>query len=279
MGYNAVTPGYLKTMHISLLRGREIQDSDSQNSQRVAIIDESMADGYWHGEEPIGRSFSTTDDPSHPMEVVGIARNAVQFDIFVPDAPFFYVPLFQQYSPNVTLQARSTAAPQLMLRELTGLVHSLEPSMPVSDVQPMTTALDTLNGFLLFQFAAVLAASLGILGLILAVVGVYGVISYAASQRTHEIGIRLALGARPMQILKMTFQQGLIIVGGGVLAGVFAATAMARLVSNLLFGVPPGDPLTYVTASALLAIVALFGCYIPARRAMRVDPVVALRYE
>jgi putative ABC transport system permease protein len=131
----------------------------------------------------------------------------------------------------------------------------------------------------MFQFAAALAASLGILGLILAVVGVYGVISYAASQRTHEIGIRLALGAQPMQILKMIFRQGLIIVGAGVLFGALAAFAMARLVGNLLFGVPPSDLVTYVTASALLAIVALFACYIPARRAMKVDPMIALRYE
>lgn len=151
--------------------------------------------------------------------------------------------------------------------------------MPVYDVQSMTTALDTLNGFLTFRFAAALAASLGILGLILAVIGVYGVISYAASQRTHEIGIRLALGAQPGQILKMISRQGFIIVGAGALAGVLAAAAMARLIGNLLFGVPPGDPLTYVTASVLLAIVALLACYVPARRAMKVDPMVALRYE
>jgi ABC-type antimicrobial peptide transport system permease subunit len=142
----------------------------------------------------------------------------------------------------------------------------------------MTTALDTLNGFLLFRFAATLAASLGILGLILAVVGVYGVISYGASQRTQEIGIRLALGAQPLQILKLILRQGFIIVGAGVLAGILAAAGMARLVANLLFGVRPGDPLTYVTASALLAAVALVACWIPVR-VMRVDPVIALRYE
>ncbi len=278
-GYNAVSSGYFETMRIRLLRGREIRDSDGQNSQRVAVIDQRMADRYWRGQDPIGRHFSTRDDPSHPMEVIGVAGNTVAGEIFAPDEPFFYVPLFQQYNPVVTLQVRSAAAPEAMVRETTGLIHSLEPAMPVFDVQPMTAALDTLNGFLLFQFAAALAASLGTLGLILAVVGVYGVISYAASQRTHEIGIRLALGAQPMQILKMIFRQGFLIVGAGVLAGVLAAAAMARLVGNLLFGVPPGDPLTYVSASALLAIVALLACYIPARRAMRVDPMVALRYE
>jgi predicted permease len=277
--YNAVSSGYFETMHISLLRGREIRDSDTQDSQRVAVIDQTMANRYWRGQDPIGWRFSTTDDPSHPVEVIGVARNAVETDIFSPDEPFFYVPFSQSYQPVATLQLRSAGAPEAMARETTGLIHSLEPAMPVYDVQSMTTALDTLNGFLIFRFAAALAASLGILGLILAVVGVYGVISYAASQRTHEIGIRLALGAQPRQILKMIFRQGFLIVGAGVLAGVLAAAAMARLVGNLLFGVAPGDPLTYVSASALLAIVALLACYIPARRAMRLDPMVALWHE
>jgi len=278
-GYNAVSSGYFKTMHISLLRGREIQDSDSQNSQRVAVIDQMMADRYWHGRDPIGRHFSTTDDPAHPIEVIGIARNALEVAVFAPDVPFFYVPFSQFYQPVATLQVRSAAVPEAPVPEVTGLIRSLEPAMPVFDVQPMTTALETLSGFLLFRFAATLAASLGILGLMLAVVGVYGVISYAASQRTHEIGIRLALGAQPLQILKMILRQGFIIVGAGVLAGILAAAGMARLVANLLFGVPPGDPVTYATASALLAAVALLACWIPVRRAMRVDPLVALRYE
>jgi predicted permease len=278
-GYNAISSGYFETMHISLLRGREIRDSDSQNSQRVAVIDQTMANRYWRGQDPIGRRFSTRDDPSHPIEVIGIAKNAVENQIFWPDEPFLYVPFSQFYQPVATLQLRSAGAPEAMARETTGLIHSLEPAMPVYDVQSMTTALDTLNGFLMFRFAAVLAASLGILGLILAVVGVYGVISYGASQRTHEIGIRLALGAQPGQILKMIFRQGFLIVGAGVLAGVLAAAALARLVVNLLFGVPPDDPLTYMTASALLVVVALLACYIPAQRAMRVDPMVALRHE
>ena len=278
-GYNAVTSGYFETMRMALLRGRQIRDSDNQNSQRVAIINETMANHYWKGEDPIGHYFTTTDDPRHPIAVIGIAKNAVQSQIFSPDQPFFYVPLSQQYNPVVTLQVRAVAALDAVSRETTGLIHSLEPAMPVFDVQPMTAALDTLSGFLIFQFAAALAASLGILGLILAIVGVYGVISYAAGQRTHEIGIRLALGAQPMQILKIIFREGLVIVGIGVIAGVLAAAAMARLIASFLFGVPPGDFLTHATAIALLAIVALLACYFPARRAMRVDPMIALRHE
>jgi putative ABC transport system permease protein len=266
-------------MHIALLRGREIRDSDTQASQRVAIIDQNMATRYWHGRDPLGLSFQTTSDPSHPITVIGVARNAVQNGIYWPDYPYFYVPLSQQYNPEVTLQVRSAAAPDTVAGETTTMIHSLEPAMPVYDVQPMTAALDTFNGFQLFQFAAVLAASLGILGLLLAIVGVYGVISYAASQRIHEVGIRLALGARPTQVVQMILRQGLAIVGEGVVAGLLAAAAMGRLVGKLLFGVGAGDPLTFAAATALLALVALLACYIPARRALRVDPMVALRYE
>ena len=278
-GYNVVSSGYFETMRIPLLRGRGIQDSDTQDSQRVAVIDQTMADRYWRGLDPIGRDFSTTADLGHPMEVIGIAKNAQADNIFAPGEPFFYAPFSQLYQPAATLQLRSAAAPEAMARETISLIHSLEPAMPVFDVQSMTAALDTLNGLLMFRFAAALAASLGILGLILAVVGVYGVVSYAASQRTHEIGIRLALGAQPGQVLKLILRQGFMIVGAGVVAGVLAAEAMGRLVGNLLFGVSAGDPLTYLTASTLLAFVALLACYIPARRAMRVDPMVALRYE
>jgi predicted permease len=134
--YNAVTPGYFQTMHISLLRGREIQDSDSQNSQRVAVIDQAMADRYWRGQDPIGRHFSTTDDPAHPVEVVGIARNALDEELFTPDLPFFYVPFSQFYQPSATLQLRSAAAPEALAPEVTRLIRSIEPAMPVFDVQP-----------------------------------------------------------------------------------------------------------------------------------------------
>lgn len=278
-GYNAVSAGYLGTLHIALLRGRDIRDSDDQNSQRVAIINQTMADRYWRGQDAIGSYFSTSEDPGHPIAVIGIASNAVQNDIFWPDQPFFYVPLFQQYNPVVTLQVRSVAAPDAVAHSTIGLIHSLEPGMPVLDVQPMTAALDSLNGFLIFKFAAALAASLGIVGLILAIIGVYGVVSYAATQRTHELGIRLALGAQPIQILKMILRQGLAIVGAGVIGGLLAAAAMARLVGHFLFGVSPVDPITYATATALLVAVALLACYIPARRVTKIDPTVGLHYQ
>ncbi|MGC1105721.1 MAG: ABC transporter permease [Candidatus Acidiferrales bacterium] len=280
-GYNAVSPQYFATMRIPVLRGRGILDSDGQNSQYVAVINEAMADKYWHSENPIGRHFTSTSDPQHSVEVVGVVENSRVSHVTGPYEPYLYVPLAQRYNyrESVTLQLRANLPLAAMNREVESAIHSLAPAMPVLEIQTMSTALDTTNGLLLYQLGAALAASLGILGLALAVIGVYGVVSYGASQRTHEIGIRMALGAQPAQVLRMIFRQGIFIVSAGLVAGILAAAAIARLVGNFLSGVSPVDPLTYISASLLLAAIALLACYIPAKRAMKVDPMVALRYE
>jgi ABC-type antimicrobial peptide transport system permease subunit len=151
--------------------------------------------------------------------------------------------------------------------------------MPVFDVHTMLQGLYTINGFLLFQLAATLAGILGSLGLILALVGVFGVISFTVSQRTNEIGIRMAMGAGQRCILRMILRQGIGIISAGVLSGIVLALAISRLVGNFISGVSPYDPLTYLSVSAILGAVALFACYVPARRATRIDPIIALRYE
>ena len=277
---NAVSPGYFATMRIPLLRGRDFLDSDGRDSVRVAIISEGMAERYWHGQNPIGRRFSVFGDPAHPLEIVGVVGNIRPDSLEPAETPFFYMPLAQHDDePVATLQIRTGVPPETMARAVTGMVHSLEPVIPVFDVQTMTAALETLNGFLIFQFAAAIAVCLGLLGLVLAVVGVYGVISYAASQRTHEIGVRMALGAQRADVLAMIFRQGLAIVLFGLVAGITAAAGMAKVVANFLIGVGSLDPVTYLGASLLLAIIALAASYLPARRAMRVDPMIALRHE
>jgi putative ABC transport system permease protein len=278
-GINRVSPGYFQTMRIPLLQGRDIQDSDSQHSQRVAIVNQAFVDRYWHAQTAIGRHFSTIGDPTHPIEVVGVAKNSREQDMFTTGKPFFYVPFAQDYDPVATIQLRTGSSPEALAPEVRGLIHSLEPAMPVFDVQPMTVALEGANGFLLFRFGAAVAAALGLIGLTLAVVGVYGVISYVGGQRTHEIGVRMAFGAQPGQILKMVLGHGFVILGIGVSVGILAAAALARLVGNFLFDVGALDPLTYISASLVLAFVALAASYIPARRAMGVDPMVALRHE
>src|SRR5690348_1048721 len=277
--YNAVTPQYFSTLRIPIIRGRAILDSDTQTSQRVAVINEAMAEKYWPGRDPIGRRFASIDDPSQSIQVVGIAKNCRCLNIRGPIPPYMYLAFPQQYHSPIVLHVRTSLPLSTVNREVAGLVQSLAPGMPLSNIQPMTAALDTLAGFLLYQIGAIMAGALGLLGVTLAVVSVYGVVSCAAGQRTHEIGIRMALGARRADILLMILRQGILIVGMGLLAGVLLAFAIARLAGNFLSGVSPLDPLTYVSAIALLGAVALAASYIPAHRAMKVDPMIALRYE
>ncbi len=280
-GYDVVSPRYFETMRIPLLRGRGFLDSDDQTSRRVVVINEAMAEKYWHGMNPIGRRFAVADNPQDQIEVVGEVKNSRTTHVAGSFEPYSYFPLGQKYNyqQSVTLHLRTELPIATANSEVRDTVRSLAPVMLVVDVQTMSEALDTINGLLLYQIAAGLAASLGILGLTLAVVGVYGVVSYSASQRTHEIGIRLALGAQRTDVLRMILRQGFFIVGAGLIAGILAAAAIARLVGSFLSGVSPVDPLTYASASILLAAVALLACYTPARRAMKVDPMVALRYE
>jgi len=169
--------------------------------------------------------------------------------------------------------------PERMINAVREQIAGVAPTMPVFDVRPLVQAMDTLNGFLVFEMAAVLAGALGGLGLILAVVGVFGVISFTVSQRTHEIGIRMALGAEGRDVLAMVLRQGAIIVAVGLALGVLLAAVMGKLVGGFLSGVSPFDPLTYIGVTVGLTVVAMAACWVPAHRATRVDPMVALRYE
>jgi len=276
---SAVSTDYFQTMRIPLLRGRDFTDADTKTSQPVAIVSEAMAKQFWPHQDPIGRKFKSSDAKNVQLQIIGISKDARFGSISGPIDPYFYIPVTQHAPPFATLQVRTAASPESMVSTVESQIASLAPGLPLFDVQTMDNALDTINGILLFQFGAVLAGVLGFLGLTLAVVGVYGVVSYSAGQRTHEIGIRMALGAQPGDVLKMVLRQGFVIVLAGVFVGLLLAFALARTVGNVLVGVTSTDPLTYVSVSLLLTAVALLACWIPARRAMRVDPMVALRYE
>jgi predicted permease len=280
VSFNAVSTDYWKTLRIRVLRGRLPSDADNEKSPYVAVVNEAMAKAFWPHAEAIGRHFSLGSEPAHSIEVVGVVANSRFQGMAGPILPYFYVPLAQHYSSNSlqSLQVRTVGDPRAAIPEIEQMIESLAPELSVFDVKTMTQALDTLNGLLFYKLGAALAAVFGILGLALAVVGVYGVISYAAAERTHEIGIRLALGAQRQDILKLIFAQGLAIVGLGLVVGIAAALAAARLVGSFLT-VSALDPVAYFGASFALAFVALLACYIPARRAMHVDPMVALRYE
>jgi predicted permease len=273
--FNMVTPGYFATMGTPLLRGREFTAADDKGAPEVAIANQAMAEKFWPGEDPIGRTFELNVS-KHFVRIVGVAKDSKTLHFSGPTIPYFYVPLAQFFSSYQTLQVRTAGDPHAMIPGIEHLIASIAPGLPVFDVETMEESLST--GLLAFQFGAVLAAALGILGLVLALVGVYGVTSYAAERRTHEIGIRLALGAQPGEILRMMLRQGAFVISLGMCLGVLAALAAGRVVGRFLI-VSGADPLTYVAVSTALAIVALAACYLPARRAMRVDPMTALRYE
>ena len=279
-GYNVVSPGYFDTMRIGMARGRLFTDVDDEKRGYIAVVNEAMAQRFWPKKDAIGQRFTMQSDPKHTLQIVGVVRNARYSGLTGPYDPHFYIPFAQHYESNSlnTLQVRTAGDPSAMIPEIERTIASIAPTLPVFDVNTMVRALYTLNGLLMFQLGAGLAAALGILGLVLATVGVYGVISYTASQQTHEIGIRMAMGAQPARILGMIFRRGFVIVAAGLMLGILAAIGASTVVGNFLI-VSATDPLTYVSVSCLLTAIALLACYIPARRAMRVDPIQALKYE
>ena len=279
-GFNMVSPAYFETLKIPILRGRAFGVSDKEDTPQVVIVNEAMVKHFWPNEDPIGKQFALRrNDRSSRVQVVGVVKNSRNTDLSGPITDFIYAPLAQNYLPLQVLQVRTIAAPENMARDVVTVIRTLAPQLPVSDVQSMTVALGTLNGMLIFQLGAALAACLGGLGLVLAVVGVYGVLSYVSAQRTHEIGIRMALGAPRFLVLKMILRQGMGIIVFGLVMGVLVALGMGQLLSSLLVDVKASDPLIFAAVSLFLALIALITCYIPARRAAKVDPMVALRYE
>jgi predicted permease len=277
--YSQISTDYFKTMQIPIVRGRDITEADDEKSPFVAVINRAMAEKFWPDQDPIGREFKLSVDQVHSITVVGVAANSRFLSMRGQVKPYFYMPWTQNYSSFETLQVRTAGDPEAMIPEIERQIAALAPDLPVFDTQPMTQALNGANGLLIFQMGAVLAAALGILGMLLALVGVYGVVSYSASQRKHEIGIRMALGAQPSEILGMVLRQGVGVVVIGLAVGLAATYAAGQAVGKFLIGVTGTDPLTYVAVSGLLLIVALAACSIPAWRAMRLDPLVALRHE
>jgi len=277
--YNRVDAPYFDTMRVPLLRGRAFRENDDEKAPLVAIVNQTMARQCWPNEDPLGKRFSLKSATGPFVEIVGLTGDGRYVFIGWDKEPYFFVPLAQNYTGYRTLQIRSSVPPENLITQVQSAVQVLDPNMPVSDVQTMWQSLSGGNGFFIFRVGAILAASIGILGLTLAVVGVYGVVSFAASQRTREIGIRMALGADQRDILRLVLRQGLMLVMGGVLAGVLLAWALTRSMVTLLIGVSPTDALTFVTATLLLGGIGLWACYAPARRAMHLEPTVALRHE
>jgi predicted permease len=277
--YDRIGPGYFETMSIPVRLGRGFLDSDNEAAPPVAVINQTMANRLWPREDPIGKRFSIKSEAGPFLEVVGIARDSKYQSISEDPEPHFYIPLEQNYTSLRILQVRSHVAPSLLTGEIQRQIRELSPAITIVDIRTMTESLKGATGFFIFRLGASLAAFMGTMGLMLAVVGVYGMVSYSAGRRTQEIGVRIALGATPHQILAMVVGQGMKVVVVGVFAGMLAAWGVTRLMTHLLVGVTNSDAGVYLGVSLALSMVALIAIYIPARRAAKVDPIVALRYE
>ena len=279
ISFNSIEPAYFDTLRVPLLEGRRFTSADNETGRAVAIINRAMARKLWPNENPIGKRFSFHTPAGPFVEVIGVAGDGQYFFLSRESQPYFFVPLDQNYSSFRSLLIRSSVPPESLMTPIQDELRKLAPNLPIFDIRPSEQMLRGIEGFLLFRLAAALAAIMGALGLVLAVMGVYGIVSFAVSGRTQEIGIRVALGAESRDILKLVARQGLSLVAAGLAAGLLAAWALTRAMASLLIGVSATDPLTYATVAALLAAVAVAACWIPARRALRVDPMVALRYE
>jgi predicted permease len=288
--YRMVLPGYFHTMNIPILKGRDVTENDNLHSPAAVVVNEVMARRCWPGENPIGKRFALEDSLPAPqwITVVGVAKNSAEKDWAAPTAPEMYLPYLQ--SPEyvkgsasqrsfsyLTLVVRSTGDPASLTSAIERNVGALDRNVTVSQVQTMEQAVADATAEPRF-YMLLLGAFAGV-ALTLAAVGIYGVMSYSVSRRTREIGLRMALGAKTGDVIRLVTRQGLLLALGGAIVGLAGALGLARLMSSLLYGVHPDDPLTLVGVLLVLIAVALIATYIPARRATKVDPMVALRYE
>ena len=269
-----VMPGYFRTMGIRVVSGRGITEADRQGAPLVAVINETMASQYWPGEDPIGKQFRFIGNPA-PIQVVGIAADSKYNFLGENPTPYLYTSLEQTYAPAATVHVRASADPAGIMNTVRRELQQLEPTMPLLNVNTLTDVFE--QALWAPRMGASLLGIFALLALVLAAVGLYGVMAYSVSQRTRELGIRLALGARQQDVRNMVVRQGVLLAVGGVAIGLAAAAALARLVTNLLYGMTATDPMTFAVIPAVLLAVAVVATYLPAWRASRVDPVEALR--
>ena len=273
---NDVSPSFFDTLRIPLKSGRTFNDLDRADTTPVAVISEAMARHFWPGEDAIGKRFHFFGDPKL-LQVVGVVGDTVINQIGEDPQPLAYLPLTQDFPPAATIQVRTSGDPEAVIATVRNQVQSLDRNLAITNVQSVEAVLN--QGLGAPRMAAALLTLFGGLALLLAAVGVYGVLSYSVNQQTREIGIRMALGATPTEVMRWVVAQGLRLAGVGVLIGVFAGLVLMRSVASLLFGVSTHDPETFAGVAMVLILVAFFACYVPARRATKVNPVAALRNE
>ncbi|MGH9431442.1 MAG: ABC transporter permease [Terriglobia bacterium] len=273
----SVTPRYFLTLRIPVLKGRDFTLQDVEKSPKVAIINQTMARRFWPNQDAVGKRFSQGYEHPDWITVVGVVGDVREFGLNHPPIPEAYYPEYQNGDSRMALVIRSATTPLSQISAVRGAIHGLDPQLPV--YRPRTLDRIVSESSAQQRFVALLLGLFAGLALVLASVGIYGVIAYSVAQRTHEFGVRMALGAQGQDILRMVVAEGLRLALAGVAVGLVGAWALTRFLTSLLFGVKPTDPGTFAAVSLVLISVALFACYIPARRAMKVDPLIALRYE
>jgi putative ABC transport system permease protein len=278
--FRVITPDYFRALGIPLLKGRFFSDADNADASRVTIINKAFADRHFHGEEPVGKRL-TREDPRGSkvnwLTIVGVVGDVRHNGLNVEAKPEFYVPHQQETRFSMILVARIAAGPDNLTAAIRREILALDPQLPLYNVRPMERIIS--ESVALQRLATLLFSGFAALALLLASIGVYGVMSYAVAQRTHEIGIRIALGARARDVMKLVMTQGMKPALIGVVIGLAGSFWLTRLMDNLLFDVSATDPLTFAVIPFLLTVIGLVACWIPARRAAKVDPMIALRDE
>ncbi|HEX8798026.1 MAG TPA: FtsX-like permease family protein, partial [Terriglobales bacterium] len=271
-----VGPNYFRTLRTSVISGREFTEADTPDSQLVAVVNQAFVDRYWPGESAIGKQVTDSGDR---FTIVGVARSAKYRLLTSPTEPVIYLPMYQAFRPtqDTTIHLRTTGDPRTMASSVEETIHQLNRELPLFNVNPLSVTMQL--GTLFGRVAATFAGSFGLLAMLLAAVGIYGVVAYTTRQRAREIGIRMALGAEKGGIYSLVLGQGFRLTLAGLVVGTALAVVFTRLLKAQLFGVSETDAITFTSVGLLLAVVALVACHIPARRATRVDPMVALRHE
>ncbi len=273
---NEISPNYFRTMEIPL-RGRDFSDHDDKEQSRVAIVNETFARRFFPGRDAIGGRFNHGGPDKPYWEIIGVAADGKYNSLGENAKPAFYRPLLRNYSTNATLVARTFGGSQSAINGLRSELLNLDPTLPVYNVETLSEHMSL--PLFPFRMAAIVLGSFGVLAIVLAAIGIYGVMSYVVAGRTREVGVRMALGAARGDVLFLIMRQGMSLALIGLGFGLLIAFGAAQLLVKVLFGVSPADPLTFAGVSLLLALVAGLACYVPARRATKVDPLVALRYE
>jgi putative ABC transport system permease protein len=272
-----ITPGYFSTLRVPLLTGRDFNAQDRDGSPRVAIVDQTLAERYLGGSALGKRLNLGTQEKPEWWEIVGEVENVKAFGLEHEDLPTLYRPYEQHPWPLIAFAIRTNGDPAALIHSAEQAVWDVDQDQPIFRALPLSNL--AAQSVALRRVSTLLLAGFAGLALVLAGVGIYGVMAYSVARRTHEIGTRMALGAQPSDVLRLVLGEGARLTAAGVIVGALAALVLTRFMASFLFGVSASDPLTFAGVAILLAIIALAACYIPARKAMRTDPLVALKYE